>query len=57
MCEEKGQQFDRVKMLELSAEDAEKKDLKKQRKKNPDEGFSSKIDINKEKLSNLGRLN
>ncbi|CAD5125910.1 DgyrCDS14092 [Dimorphilus gyrociliatus] len=40
-CEERGMSYGRVKMLELSAEDAERKDLKKQRKKNPDEGFSS----------------
>ena len=38
-CEEAGEDYDRVKLLELSAVDAEKWAHKK-KKKNPDTGFS-----------------
>jgi len=39
-CVAKGQNFDRVKLLDISAEDAEKWDRLKKNKKNPDQGFS-----------------
>lgn len=39
-CEESGQDYDRVKVLDISATDAEKWDRAKQRKKNPDQGFA-----------------
>ena len=42
-CEAKGEDYDRVKMLNISASDAEKWDRAKQRKKNPDEGFSGRL--------------
>ncbi|XP_043916012.1 pre-mRNA-splicing factor SYF2 [Protopterus annectens] len=38
-CEAQGEDYERVKLLEISAEDAEKWERKK-KKKNPDQGFS-----------------
>lgn len=38
-CEARGEEYDRVKLLEISADDAEKWERKK-KKKNPDPGFS-----------------
>ena len=38
-CAAKGEDYDRVKLLEISAEDAERWERKK-KKKNPDPGFS-----------------
>jgi len=39
-AEEKGEDYDRSKLLELGADDAERLDRKKRLKKNPDQGFS-----------------
>ena len=39
-CAEKGVEYDRAKMLDVQADDAERWDAKKRKKKNPDEGFS-----------------
>merc|ERR1712141_65403 len=39
-CAEAGEGFDRVKLLEVNAEDAEKWERLKKKKKNPDQGFS-----------------
>merc|ERR1712168_149486 len=39
-CKEKGEDWDRVKLLDVSATDAEKLDKAKKKKKNPDQGFS-----------------
>ncbi|KAG1714293.1 Pre-mRNA-splicing factor syf2 [Nymphon striatum] len=39
-AEESGKDYDRMKMLEISAEEAEKIDRMKSKKKNPDPGFS-----------------
>ncbi|RXN09419.1 pre-mRNA-splicing factor syf2 [Labeo rohita] len=39
-CAERGEDYDRVKLLEISAEDAERWERKK-KKKNPDPGFSA----------------
>jgi len=39
-CAEAGEDFDRVKLLEVNAEDAEKWERLKKKKKNPDQGFS-----------------
>lgn len=41
-CAEKGVEYDRAKMLDVQADDAERWDAKKRKKKNPDEGFSGK---------------
>ena len=41
-CSEKGKDYDREKCLHISATDAERKDVAKKRKKDPDMGFSSK---------------
>ena len=38
-CEEKGEDYDRVKLLEIGADEAERWERKK-KKKNPDPGFS-----------------
>lgn len=38
-CAERGEDYNRVKLLEISAEDAERWERKK-KKKNPDPGFS-----------------
>ncbi|XP_039254839.1 pre-mRNA-splicing factor syf2-like [Styela clava] len=40
-CEEDGEEYDRVKLLNVSAIDAERIDKFKRRKKNPDQGFST----------------
>ncbi|KAK3553926.1 hypothetical protein QTP70_015282, partial [Hemibagrus guttatus] len=39
-CAAKGEDYNRVKLLEISAEDAERWERKKKRKQNPDPGFS-----------------
>merc|ERR1712004_810204 len=39
-CAEAGEDFDRVKLLEVNAEDTEKWERLKKKKKNPDQGFS-----------------
>ena len=43
-CEEKGLDYDRVKVMDITASDAERVDVLKKRKKDPDQGFSSKPD-------------
>lgn len=40
-CEADGEDYDRVKLLNISAADAEKMERNKKRKMNPDEGFST----------------
>lgn len=39
-AEARGEDYDRLKLLEVTAEDAEKLDKRKKRKKNADGGFS-----------------
>ena len=41
-CSEAGRDYDREKLLNVSAADAERKDVARKRKKDPDLGFSSK---------------
>lgn len=38
-CAERGEDYDRVKLLEITADDAERWERKK-KKKNPDQGFA-----------------
>jgi pre-mRNA-splicing factor SYF2 len=40
-CEAEGESYDRVKLLNIQADDLERVDRLKSRKKNPDQGFSS----------------
>jgi len=40
-CEEDGEDFDRVKLLHIQADELERMDRLKARKKNPDQGFST----------------
>ena len=43
-AEASGEDFDRVKLLEVGADEAEKWERKK-KKKNPDQGFSGILDV------------
>ena len=43
-CEERGEEFDRVKLMEIGAEQAERWDRMK-KKKNPDPGFSGQLPL------------
>lgn len=40
-CEEDGEDFDRVKLLHIQADELDRMDRLKSRKKNPDQGFST----------------
>ncbi|TST98558.1 Pre-mRNA-splicing factor syf2 [Bagarius yarrelli] len=39
-CEARGEDYDRVKLLDISAEDAERRERKKKKQQNPDPGFA-----------------
>lgn len=52
-AEAQGEDYDRVKLLEVTAEDAEKLDKKRKRKKNTDGGFSDFAAAQKRQYSRL----